>query len=121
MRRLARYSLCLACAVTLAACSLAGDDDGTVTASATPPTLTVTNQTENTVYTFVVGREAAAQINWSPDVKGDGLPPGEQRRIRYADIFKSASEEEAIVYWWTAVTHDGERVPGSLHTIVVAL
>lgn len=121
MRRPALQCLCVACVVTLAACSLVGSDDGTVTAQATPSALKVVNQTKDTVHTFVVGRETAAAINWAAGVGGDGLPPGEQRRIPYTDIDRRPDEGDVIVYWWKSVESDGERVPGPIQNLVVEL
>jgi hypothetical protein len=105
----------------LSACSLVGNDEGTVSATASPPELTIQNQTDESIYTFTVGRQRAALINWAPSVGGEGIAAGGEKHIQYEDIPRSEGGEEAIVYWWTAVRDDGERVPGEIQSIVVEL
>ena len=105
----------------LPACSLLGTDDGTVSATASPPELTIQNQTDETIYSFTVGRQMAALINWAPSVGGEGIAAGGEKHIQYEKILRSERGEEAIVYWWNAVQDDGERVPGEIQSIVVEL
>jgi hypothetical protein len=105
----------------LSACSLVGHDEGTVSATASPPELTIQNQTDEPIYTFTVGRQRAALINWAPSVGGEGIAAGGEKHLQYEDLLRSEGGEEAIVYWWTAVRDDGERVPGEIQSIVVEL
>lgn len=87
--------------------------------------IAITNRTPRPIYTFVVGRQAAALINWALCVSGTScapLPPGETRRAPYPTTLLSSAEREVLVYWWYAVRgSDGRLRPGSLHVEIVTL
>ena len=103
-----------------------GLDSGAVEAVARQPDIAITNRTQRDIYTFVVGRETAAMINWAPCVAGPScspLPPGNTRRAPYATSYLiSSPEREVLVYWWHAVRGpDGRLHPGSIQVEIVAL
>jgi hypothetical protein len=102
-------------------CSLVENDEGTVSATVSAPELTIQNQTDEPIYSFTVGRQMAALINWAPSVGGEGIAAGGEKHLQYEDLLRSKGGEEAIVYWWNAVRGDGERVPGEIQSIVEEL
>ena len=88
--------------------------------------IAITNRTRRDIYTFVVGRQAAALINWAPCVSGPScvpLPPGKTRRAPYPTApLTSSAEREVLVYWWHAVRGpDGRLRPGSIQVEIVTL
>lgn len=92
-----------------------------VTVSRSNDTLVITNQTNARIWTFAVGQQALITMLRAPQLEGEGIAPGASEQAPIADIPKGPDEQEVIVYWWSAVTENGERVPGETRSITVAL
>jgi hypothetical protein len=91
------------------------------------PELRLTNRADRPVYTFVVGRQASASINWAPCVAPEcgRIAPGGTRAVPYpppALVTGYAAETEALVFWWHAVPGPGGRLqPDSPRGLIVRL
>ena len=104
----------------LAACagSTAPSDFGGLTAIARYGRVHLENHTASPVFTFVVGSEMAARINWAPCADAQRCPPiepGHDHDVPYPESFDGVVEHEAIVYWWHAIRGaDGALRPDSI-------
>jgi hypothetical protein len=58
---------------------------------------------------------------WAPSLDGESIAPGGTKQVEVDAIPKGAEEQQVVVYWWHAVTEDGERVPGDAQSITVEL
>jgi hypothetical protein len=85
------------------------------------PNIRISNRTFAPVYTFIVGRNASAVVDWFPCVREDcpSIPPFTTVTKRYDESFIDASETEALVYWWHAEVVNGERRAGVVRSGVV--
>jgi hypothetical protein len=96
-----------------------------VRVTATPASLLLTNAGAEPVFTFVVGRETAALIDWIPCVDAARCPPiapGATRREPRPTRPGGAPEGEALVYWWRAAPGPGDAPrPDRIRVIVVRL
>ena len=66
----------------------------------------------------------AAVINWAPGIDENNPSIASQKfvEINFEDIAGyDDGDEEAIVYYWIAVSKSGSLVPGNLHQVVVRL
>lgn len=98
---------------------------GGVEAIARDQKIDVMNRTERPVFTFVVGRDLAALINWAPcvdAVRCPPIPPGSIRSEAYPQVRSGVAEREAIVYWWHAIrgadgTLHADKIRGRLVTL----
>ena len=85
----------------------------------------VTNRTAASVYTFTIGRNAAAYTDWYPCVDAASCPPiapGASRTEPIATPPGRPAEREALVYWWHAVAGPrGEPRPDSIRVSIVRL
>lgn len=120
------YALLLFTIVGVSACSLVPGVSPTsegkrVTVTTTDDALVVANRTNEPIWTFVAGQQALTTMLWAPTIDGDGIPPEGTKSIPISEIPKGPDEQEVIVYWWHAMTQDGERVPGEIQSIVVDL
>lgn len=120
------FVIALLVIVGVSACSLVPGDASTrdtdpVTVAKTADDLVIRNHSEATIWTFVAGRQALTTMLWAPSVDGEGIAPGEADSVAIADIPKGPAEQEVVVHWWHAVVQEGERVPGAVQSIVVAL
>lgn len=81
------------------------------------------NDTNDRIYFFLLGRRAAALTDWVPTLdSSESLGKGETRLFPYEEIdLHRDGEEVVLVFWWTAVEDHGERRPGKVQEIVVAL
>ena len=127
LRSLSPYGAILALLLATGGCAATtGLDSGAVQAIDREQAIAITNWTRGDIYTFVVGRGAAALINWAPCVSGPScapLPAGATRRVPYpsAPLIDTA-EREVLVYWWRAVRGgDGRLRPGDIHVEIVPL
>jgi hypothetical protein len=91
-------------------------------------TLVVANRGTEPVFTFIVGRNASAVINWAPCWDAERcapILPGAQLTVPYAALAGGASsmpETEAIVYWWHAPPSGTTQLSTEdLHSAVVRL
>lgn len=122
-----RYGALLILFLATSGCATStGPQNDAVDAVSREQDIAITNRTRRDIYTFVVGREAAARINWAPCVSGPScvpLPPGETRRAPFTTAQRIASaEREVLVYWWHSVRGpDGTRGPGSIQVEIVPL
>ncbi len=122
-----RYSAILVLLLAMSGCAApTGLDSGAVVAVNRQQDIAITNRTRRDIYTFVVGREAAALLNWAPCVSGPScvpIPPGKTRRGPYATSqLISSPEREVLVYWWYAVRDPDRRLrPGSVQVEIVTL
>lgn len=96
-----------------------------VGADALAKRIVITNRSRRPVFTFVVGRRAAALILWAPCVGAPGcghVEPGGTRTEPYPGQEQGEAEQEAIVHWWHAVPdgHGGLR-PDSIRSLIVPL
>ncbi len=121
--------LAAACVLFAGGCSDATGPVGReVLVDANPGSLRITNTLAEPVYTLVIGRDYAALAQWAACVEDSGcgrieaggtidvpdpnlsMPPG------------NPVNEEALVYWWTAVRGaGGARVAGPIHQVIVPL
>lgn len=120
------FVIALLIIVGVSACSLVPGDTSTrdtdpVTVAKTADDLVIRNHSEALIWTFVAGRQALNTILWAPSVDGEGIAPGEADSVAIADIPKDPAEQEVVVHWWHAVVQEGERAPGEVQSIVVAL
>jgi hypothetical protein len=92
-----------------------------VTFSARAPYMHITNRTSAPVYTFIVGRNASAFVDWFPCVSEEcpSIPPLKTVSKHYNDANIDANETEALVYWWHAEVVGGERRAGVVRSGVV--
>ena len=83
-------------------------DDGGILAVARNQHILITNKTQKPIFTFVVGRNSAALINWHPCVEGPLCPPLLPGHVR-SEPYPAAGfgEREVVVYWWVAVRGPG--------------
>lgn len=98
-------ALALACTATTGPIQIGG-----VEALARRGKIQITNRTERPVFTFVVGRETSALIDWMPCVDSVRCPPlevGATRTVPYPVKIGGAPEKEALIYWWHAVPAAG--------------
>ena len=99
---------------------LLGEDE--VSAHSIGEVLFITNTTSARIYYFAVGRETAAHINWAPHLgREKSVDKGAAVRIHHEDIYRSETEQEAIVFWWHALERDVQREPGEIQSLVVGL
>ena len=87
-----------------------------------PGMLIVENRGPVPLYTFMVERQVAAQINWAvcADPSAcEGIPAGGRRVSPASDVYGYAPGREVIVHGWDlAASEDGFRV-GTMWTVVV--
>lgn len=117
-----RYSLLLLFLLTLYACSDLGQDTDQfpVSARVTPPDIVITNLGGTTAYTFVVGQNLAARINWAPFCNG-GIQPGTTRKVNFRRMLDDG-EERVIVFWWNECSEQsGERFGTNVRSFVVQI
>lgn len=102
LRRLRAVTLALVSSLLLAGCSLLGGGDEAsgsdpVIATLEGESLTIENRGNQKIWTFVVGRDAQAVIEWVPYLGEDGLAPGEQKTIDLEDVttFKDLDSDAA--------------------------
>ncbi|MES2521202.1 MAG: hypothetical protein V4617_00795 [Gemmatimonadota bacterium] len=114
----------LAALAVFAACSNTTEPAGGngVTAVYRNERIAVTNRRDAPVYTFVIGRNAAAVTDWIPCVQDAVCPPiqpGTTREIN--PIISLQGESEVLVYWWqrTFGPEGGQR--DSIRNFVVKL
>lgn len=122
-----RQALFIACAAAVCtACSSPNQPvvvDGVI-ASATRDKVAVTNARAKPVFVFVVGRSAAAVIDWRACVTERDCPSiavGDTREFVINPLESSYHETEALVYWWQAVTRAGVLQHDSIRVMVVPL
>ena len=99
---------------------------GGVVANAEPGQIAITNRTGALVYTFVLGRNASALVDWIPcsdPATCAGLEVGGTRRVpNPSSLGTSPPETEALVYWWHLVPAPGGGFkPDSIRVGVVRL
>ena len=95
-----------------------------VIASATQSKVAITNRRTRPVYVFVVGRNAAALIDWLPCVTGPGcqsVAVGSTKEFEINPLLSSYHETEALVYWWHSTTRDGTLQADSVRAMVVPM
>jgi hypothetical protein len=85
------------------------------------PYIRITNRTNAPVYTFIVGRNASAAVDWFPCVSEEcpSIPPLKTVSKHYSDAIIDENETEALVYWWHAEVVGGERRAGVIRSGVV--
>ena len=100
----------------------------TIYAVAREQRILITNVTRQPIFTFVVGRNAAALINWAPCFAAPSCPPlvpGQTRHAPYPEPSLAGGRErerEALVYWWHAIQgRDGVVRPDSIRVRIVTL
>lgn len=84
---------------------------GDVVIQADEPFVTITNNSSKPLFTFIVGKNLAALLDWVPCVDADEcppIPPNSTAKKAYTANNIDASETEALVYWWHVVVVDGE-------------
>ncbi len=119
-----RYSLLVVFVLTLSACSDLGQDTDQfpVSARVASPELIITNSGNKTAYTFVVGQNLAARINWAPFCNSaSGIQPSETRRVNFQRMLDEG-EERAIIFWWNECSEQGEALVGTnVNSLVVQI
>ena len=115
--------LLLTCALS---CSFStAVDIGGVVARVRPGELEIANLTSRPAYTFVIGREASALVDWIPCTNPqtcDGIEPRESTRVPYPGPHIEPGEKEALVYWWHLVPAAGNGfAPDSIRVGIVDL
>jgi hypothetical protein len=82
----------------------------------------ISNRTDRVVRLFPVERETAAVILWAPYCLSTGLilQPGENRRIRFEEIYGYKKDCEVILYWWSCTEIEGRMEPGTIHSTVLS-
>ena len=85
----------------------------------------IRNRTNAPMFTFVVGRQAAALVDWFPCVDAVRCPPimpGRAATRTVNGTLERIREREALVYWWHAVGRpDGTVGHDSVRYVVVEL
>lgn len=124
-RRVARLATVTAAAALLACTSTGPGSVGDVTAIARRGEIEITNATNLPVFTFVIGRNAAAVSSWmacADQALCPPLPPGGRRTEPYPAPVGGVPEREALVYWWhSARDSNGGLVPDSIRYRIVVL
>ena len=95
-----------------------------IVASVTDNTVILSNGGEVDLYYFLVERGTTATIFWVPTVSDDGavLKPGSSVNIPFGNITGyKAGDKEVILYYWDAVTANGEKVPGEVQNELLIL
>jgi hypothetical protein len=86
--------------------------------------LAVTNGRSRPIFTFAVGRNAAALVDWFPCVDATSCPPiaqGDTRMLTYHRDGTGMPEREALLYWWHAVPGPNGLRPDSIRVMIVRL
>lgn len=97
---------------------------GGVIADAKLGAIFIQNRTSQPVYTFVVGRNASALVDWiacSDPAKCAAIHPGQTRTEPYPQGVVAQNETEALVYWWHIVPNGAVFKPDSIRVGVVRL
>ena len=114
----------LFCGFLLIGCSVFGDDEpsdtGPVRAERVGNAIVIQNRGRDTVWTFEVGQRVLARILWRPSLTEEGLPPGNTRTTAL-DSIPMDDEERVVVFWWEARGTAGQREPGEVSSLDVAL
>ncbi|HYW32502.1 MAG TPA: hypothetical protein VE869_13420 [Gemmatimonas sp.] len=117
-------TLMIAALASSAACSSttapAGGDG--VTAVYVNERVAVTNRRDAPVFTFVIGRNAAAVTDWIPCVQDALCPPihpGTSQRIN--PLISLGGETEVLVYWWQRTFGPEGGQADSIRNFVVKL
>lgn len=110
----------------LPGCNLLGSDEDTFSVEQVYVVvdengIIIVNGSDERIYTFVVGQEAAMAIRWVPRIGLNPVIAQGQREERFEDIIKEEGETSFSVYWWRATVHDGDVVPGEVQHIEVYL
>jgi hypothetical protein len=120
-------SMLLMCAAaTQVACSSSTApvvNDGVVALSRSSK-VEVTNGRARPLFTFAVGRNAAALADWAPCVDAVRCPPiepGRTRQLTYLGGSSESPEREVILYWWHAVPGPNGVRPDSIRAMIVRL
>jgi len=122
-----RHGVVMALLVGLATCtsSTAPTRIGSLTAAARNQQIELVNRTPLPVFTMVLGRSAAALIDWMPCVDPVQCPPiapGARRNVPYPEGLYGVVEHEALVYWWHATPgSNGVMRPDSIRVEIVQL
>lgn len=69
--------------------------------------LRITNNSNETIYYFVVEQETAAVINWAPSLNGPSIQSGQYTIVQYSDIYVAENQavkkgSKVIIYYWTS-------------------
>ena len=118
--------LALAAIALLAGCAIVDNDapdTGAVEVRATGSSIVMSNDLNQRIYYFMVGRNLSVLIDWVPQlVEEQSVSPGRSVSVPYEDIMMDpAGETQVGVSWWTAVVRDGKGVPGDMMFVVVDL
>jgi hypothetical protein len=69
--------------------------------------LRITNNSNETIYYFIVEQETAAVINWAPTLNGPSIQSGKHAIVQNSDIFVAENQtlkkgSKVIIYYWTS-------------------
>ena len=122
MRRPSFISAMMLLLLASSACNSATEprtiDVEDVVFTARKPTLEIRNNTDKPIFYFVVGRNASAYTDWYPcvdETECPTIPPKGTLVKTYQELGIQQTEVEALVWWWHAVTVDGQRKPEFIH------
>lgn len=98
--------------------------EGGLIRTTSPLGIVLTNNSNKEIFTFPVGANQAAVINWAPGVsEGDGLAPGKSDLLdtQWMSRQKANDEETVHVYWWYAEWVDGKLRSGPIEALYIDL
>ena len=85
--------------------------------------LTLQNNANESIYYFVVDRNALTLISWAPIVDNEiEIKSGDSIELLFLDITGFSNDtEEFSVNFWGAAKEDGEIVPDEIFKIIVSI
>ena len=111
-------------ALLLSSCSTSnGPSEEQVLAFIARDQLTIHNNTDSNIYHFAVGETIAQLIDWAPSLRNDKrISPGKGVDLSLdQDNFISPQDTNILVYWWDAVSVNGELRPGNIQFRMVPI
>lgn len=84
---------------------------GEIQIDLTESSLLVKNEFPEPVYYFVVESGTAAAILWAPTSSEENrINPGQQKEIKFTDIYGYEDEARILFYYWTGENPDQESI-----------
>lgn len=82
----------------------------------------IRNETDSRIYIATFGQKDLAVINWAPALDDkSSIAPNHRKKVQLNTIRNIANETGVVVFWWTAIVKNGERVPGEIQGIGFSL
>nr|HQU73790.1 hypothetical protein [Calditrichia bacterium] len=93
-----------------------------VSAKITASEIIVSNDSDEPVYVFAVGKTIQPLILWAPSLQDEQRVGAHQKRTFARDASVIADKESrATVYWWVSVVKNGVAEPGPIQSFDVSV